>query len=343
VDVYSGQAQKALYLLQTDPMLFEPAVEESLQALTAAREDEEAKGSSPDDAHEGDMLSLRKRMDEVRESERVRTVMELLYLKVCSRFLQLKAPLVKPMRTGGDVRLGSVNLKRLTEEIYSKEALALVREHLMQFAGPGEATLQTPFGSWVMIPLLQAGQVYAISAMFGYYLRQVDARYQLEKLAGSLGSAIGGDEDGDKPDLGAGDEEGAQMLKSYISSFGEAEMKRMTNIASVEARMALEAQVAALFGDLRVLKEKMMNAVGMALTEEEANEKVMKAIENKEVESLRMSSQDLQRIVLEAVAFGSMLSDSEKQVDCWYDLTPSSSDAMRQIMGEDDFGRALPE
>ncbi|CAK0892722.1 unnamed protein product [Prorocentrum cordatum] len=198
-------------------------------------------------------------MDEVRESERRRTVMELLYLKVCARFVKLQVPLVKPMpASGGVVQLGSANLKVLTDELYSKDALALVREHLMQFAGPGDVTWTSPMGSWVMIPLLQAGQVYAISAMFGYYLRQMDARYQLEKLVGAASGDTSGSDEEDR------------TLKEYISTFGEAEMKRMTNIASVEGRLALEAQVAALFGDLRVLKEKFAAAIGPVFSEEEA-------------------------------------------------------------------------
>merc|ERR1740121_1252300 len=179
-----------------------------------------------------------------------------------------------------------------------------------------------------MIPLLQ---VYAISAMFGYYLRQMDARYQLEKLVGAASGDASGPVEEDR------------TLKEYISTFGEEEMKRMTNIASVEARMALEAQVAALFGDLRVLKEKFAAAIGPVFSEEEASERATKAIQSGEVEVLRLESSDLQRLVLESVAFVPLLSDAEKQVECWYDLTPSQTDAMRRIMGDDGGFRALGE
>jgi hypothetical protein len=337
VEVASGQAQKALYLLKENPMLFDSAVEEALEALAEARDAEEGGESAADgEAAKDDMALLRRRMDEVRSSDRMRTVMELLYLKVCARFRQLEAPLLPPLKEGGYVSAGQVDLKKLTSEIYSKEALELVREHLFQFMGQANA----PFGAQIMMPLFQAGQVYAMSAIFGYYLRQVDARFQLEKLAGSFGAW--GDED--PPKQFDGDEESTKSLKDYVAGFNEDEIKRMTNIASSEARMAMEAQTAALFGDLRALKEKLVEVVGMVFDEQEANEKVTQAMQSGDIKALRLTSQDLQRLVLEAVAFGSLLSDAEKQVDAVYELTPSNTrNLIGKLMGDDDLGRMLPE
>merc|ERR550532_836016 len=101
----------------------------------------------------------------------------------------------------------------------------------------------------------------------------------------------------------------------------------MTSIASVEAQMAMEAQVTALFGDLRVLKGKLEQA-----------------IQRNEVASLRITSDDLRRLVLEAVAYGALLIDMEKQVDTLYELTPASNRQMGALTGDgDDEGRMLPE
>merc|ERR1740129_1270449 len=116
-------------------------------------------------------------------------------------------------------------------------------------------------------------------------------------------------------------------------------------IASVEAQMSMETQVTALFGDLRVLKEKLVNSLGVVTSNEEATQKLEQALQQGEVESLRITSDDLRRLVLEAVAFGALLNDQEKQVDTIYELTPSSTRPLGALTGDDedegDGGRRL--
>jgi len=195
----------------------------------------------------------------------------------------------------------------------------------------------------VQIALFQAGQVYAMSALFGYYLRRVDARFQLEKLAGTFG-AWGDEAGGEDPEPFAWNDGELQSLKDYISKFGPQEVQSMTSVASVEAQMAMEAQVTALFGDLRMLKEKLVNSLGMVSSNEEATRKLEQAIQMNEVASLRITSDDLRRLVLEAVAYGALLIDMEKQVDTLYELTPASNRQMGALTGDgDDEGRMLPE
>lgn len=345
-EVYSGQAQKALYLLKEDPPLFDSSVEQELEALRDQREEEEdqraALEATKEDAGK-DQLVLRRRMEEVREKDRLRIVTELLYLKVCARFKNLEVPLIPAMKGGGSVKFGNLDLKGLTSDIYSTDALELVREHLFRIIGQQGSTSFMGGLAVVQIALFQVGQVYAMSSLFGYYLRRADARFQLEKLAGNFG-AWGDETPFEEENPFAKDPEGAQSLKDYISTFGPEEVQRMTTIASVEAQMAMESQVTALFGDLRVLKEKLVNALGMSSSAEEATQKLEQAIQNNEVESLRITSDDLRRLVLEAVAYGALLNDAEKQVDTVYELTPSSSRAMGALTGDDeDAGRYLPE
>ncbi|CAK8998232.1 Uncharacterized protein SCF082_LOCUS5549, partial [Durusdinium trenchii] len=54
------------------------------------------------------------------------------------------------------------------------------------------------------------------------------------------------------------------------------------------------------------------------------------------VESLRLTSDDLRRLVLEAVAYGSLLNDSEKQFDSIYELTPASNRIMGVLTGDEE-------
>jgi len=323
-------------------MLFDSTVEEELQVLQEQKEEEERQKNALEATTKEDTLVLRRRMDEVRRNERLRIVTELLYLKVCGKFKQLQVPLIPSMKSGGNVAFGAVDLKGLTTDVYSKDALELVREHLFRIIGQQGSTSFMGGMAVVQIALFQAGQVYAMSSLFGYYLRRVDARFQLEKLAGNFG-AWGDETPADAENPFAADENSAKSLKDYISNFGPQEVQRMTMIASVEAQMAMESQVTALFGDLRVLKEKLVNALGVVSSNEEATQKLEQAIQRNEVESLRIKSDDLRRLVLEAVAYGALLNDAEKQVDSIYELTPSVSRPMGALTGDDDEGRMLPE
>merc|ERR1712048_654300 len=102
------------------------------------------------------------------------------------------------------------------------------------------------------------GQIYAMSALFGYSLRNFDKRYQMEKMLGSFGSwgdeeASSGKRSGEQ-DLGS--------LKEYIASFGPSVLQNMMSVSSVEARKSMSLQVVALFGDLESLKKKVIKAVG---------------------------------------------------------------------------------
>jgi len=320
VEVFTPAAQKVLYLMKANPELVDTSIEQELERLTEQRDQELREEEQQAEVAEKDALVLRSRVKEVREKERTRVVTELLYLKVCQTFIRLETPLVDSMQSGGVVSFGkNVKLEGLYD-IYSKDALELVREHLFQIIGQNSDMAM----SVVQIALFQAGQVYAMSVLFGYYVRRVDARYQLEKLLNS--------------NLSDGDGDG---LKFYVSNFGPDEMTKMTKIASAEAQLAMERQVSALFGDLRDLKEKLLEAVGMVASNQEASMKLQEAIENQEVQSMRITSSDLKRMVLEAVAFGALLYDSEKQVDGLYELTPSGR---TDTLGGDDIGsRMLPE
>jgi len=343
VDVYSGQAQKAMYLMQENPILFESTVEEELEALQEQKDEEARQKQAMEESPKEDMMVLRGRMEEVRQKERMRVVTELIYLKVCSKFKQLQVPLIPSMKAGGDVRFGSLDINKLTTDVYSKDALELVREHLYRIIGQQGSMSFMGSMAIVQIALFQAGQVYAMSSLFGYYLRRVDARFQLEKLAGTFGAW--GDEAPSETEspFASEDTSSQQSLKDYVSAFGPEEVQRMTTVASTEAQKAMESQVFALFGDLPALREKLVKALGEVNSNEEVSQKLEQAVKSGEVESLRITSEDLRRLVLEAVAFGALLNDAEKQVDSLYELTPSMSRPMGALTGEEDEGRMLPE
>lgn len=325
--VYSGQAQMVLNSLKENPGLFDERVEQQLEALRDQRQEEEDQQQSLEKTLEEDSLILRKRINEVRQSERLRIVKELLYLKVVNKFNKLKMPLIPALKSGGDVQLGAVNLTGLTTAVHTGDAMELVQEHLLRIVEQ-HLDLNT---NEAKMPLFEASQVYAMSCFFGYWLRNADERFQLEKLAdqrfqleklvGDVG--VPGEQSGPGANTGLFGEDrsviGSKYLKNYISSFGPENFLDLRN--SVEAQAAIELQVTALFGDLKVLKDKFMNALGSGTSREEARRKLIQAIANNDLEIISFTSQELTRLVLEAVAFGSLLNEAKKQVNSIYGLT----------------------
>jgi hypothetical protein len=214
--------------------------------------------------------------------------------------------------------------------------MELVREHLVKIQQDYINALidqHLTFDEEVAsIPLFEASQVYAMSCLFGYWLHNVDKRFQLEKLAGqrfALEKLIGNSgAQGKESEPGTkgsffGEYVGSirsESLKDYISTFRPEDFQRMSSLTSTEATTAIELQVTALFGDIGALKEKFENALGRVTSAEEDRRKM---VEGNEVESIRITSQDLTRLVLEAIAYGSLLNEAEKQVNTIYELTPS--------------------
>lgn len=122
-------------------------------------------------------------MEEVRANEFRATVEDLMYVSILEKFILLGVEMLP--RMDGYVDVAPTNLKALTEGIHSKEALELVREHLLSVMG---ATAMAQFSNTVIkMSKFQMAQVYAASIMFGYFLRRVDKRFELEKQIGSLG------------------------------------------------------------------------------------------------------------------------------------------------------------
>ncbi|CAE7464694.1 unnamed protein product [Symbiodinium natans] len=344
----SPAAKRALKNLQYDPLLvlFDDTVKEEFRILAALKQQQEqaeSRSAGPPGAvsEAFGLASLRRRILQVKSQELFRTAAELLYLMVASMFKYLEVPLIPPLQGGGLVKLdmSGEQLKGLTE-IYSMEALEMVRDHLFKIVDV-QAQPQGPNAPTLRIALYQASQVYAMSALFGYFLRQADIRYQLDKLV-SLGSKEVPPEE-DQPEGRRGRKKhrrpvprwmelqwvqsGTQSevsLKDYIERFGPAELRQIRTVASAEARYTLEIQIGALFGNLRELKSRLMKAVEGARNDEEATERLQKAVMSGKIQSISVSYDSLRRLILEAVSFGSALFDAETEVSGVYSLTPTA-------------------
>eukprot|EP00747_Dinoflagellata_sp_TGD_P197867 gnl/TRDRNA2_/TRDRNA2_69790_c0_seq1.p1 gnl/TRDRNA2_/TRDRNA2_69790_c0~~gnl/TRDRNA2_/TRDRNA2_69790_c0_seq1.p1 ORF type:complete len:486 (+),score=102.32 gnl/TRDRNA2_/TRDRNA2_69790_c0_seq1:66-1460(+) len=319
--IQSGQGRIAYNMLKDNSRLFDAQVEAQLEALRKQIEEDEKKQQelqkTENKAADESSRILRQRMEEVLQrelqNERALVAMDLIYLKVCSKLKHLQIPMIPTMKEGGDVKFDDIDLKGLTSRLYTKEALELVNERTG--AEALERLFKTLSGQAAIVPdvlhisLFEAAGIYARSAVFGYSLRNFDRRFQLEKMARNFG-APGGP---------------MKSLLEYMSSFGVETVQDVTSIPSMESRNAMELHVAALFGDHGVLKEQFVNALDSAASQEELEVKLAEAISANKVHSIRITNEDMTRMILEAVAFGTLLNDAEKQVDAIYQLTTTDT------------------
>eukprot|EP00747_Dinoflagellata_sp_TGD_P190454 gnl/TRDRNA2_/TRDRNA2_52261_c0_seq1.p1 gnl/TRDRNA2_/TRDRNA2_52261_c0~~gnl/TRDRNA2_/TRDRNA2_52261_c0_seq1.p1 ORF type:complete len:476 (-),score=91.02 gnl/TRDRNA2_/TRDRNA2_52261_c0_seq1:188-1537(-) len=311
-EIHSQQGQIANYMLKDNTNLFQYHVEEQLEALNAQREDEEREQleleQKADKDTEASTLLLRKRKDEVRRTERSRVAMELIYLMVCSKFKSFEVPMIPAMKDGAEVQFRQADLDALhglNSKLYTGQALELIQDQLFKIIR--DQSMSVP-GTRLRSPLFELGWVYAACAKFGYSLRKMEKRFQLEKMAGSFGGS----------------------LTDYLSSFFESELQQnMVAISSNEARQSMDLHIGSLFGDHMDMKEKFVSALGDALetvtTPEELDSKLAEVINANKVESIDMTKDNLTRLVLEAGAFGTLLNDVESQVDIIYPLTYDDS------------------
>lgn len=189
------------------------------------------------------MAVLKRRIDEARAAEARATLEDLLYVSILERFVLLGVEMLP--RLDGVVDARQANLLALTEGIHSKEALELVREHLLSATGVGGGGAGGSGGAsaafsnaLVKMSKFQMAQVYAASVMFGYFLRRVDKRFQLEKAVGVL-DGPGGGGGGARSGFGA-----SALAQGSLDSVDGAAAAAATNEEAVARLEALLARAA---------------------------------------------------------------------------------------------------
>ena len=201
-----------------------------------------------------------------------------------------------------DAFLKSIDLSKLTSGVHSSEALEMVRDHLMAALGP-EAANSWP-NQMVRMSKLQAAQVYAASIMFGYFVRRVDKRFQLDRAFGTLpqnpmdsaialenvfnaASAMDSmDEAEDDPTNYAGDE--------FFGGFSEEEKAKIRNNQNQRVdtpetgKLTLKQYVQTFTGEILAKTARIVSLEGVALAERQTG-------------ALFGSLEELQKELMEAV------------------------------------------
>ncbi|KAJ4960309.1 hypothetical protein NE237_020219 [Protea cynaroides] len=331
LELESPVGQFLSQILKSHPHLVPAAVDQQLEQLQTDRESEKQK---EEPSTSGTDLVLCRRIAEVKANERRKALEEILYALVVQKFMDANLSLVPTISSpssfdpSGQVDRWPSQEGKL-EQLYSPEAYEMVENHLALVLGNRVADSKTI----AQISKLRVGQVYAASIMYGYFLRRVDQRFQLEKTMKILPDGPNEDNDnvnghamaeemrpsgvGSSPDFpnaeqthpevsygnispgGFGHGIKPSRLRTYVMSFDADTLQRYATIRSKEAVSIIEKHTEALFG-----RPEIVITQG--------------AIDSSKDELIRISFGGLKRLVLEAVTFGSFLWDVESYVDSRY-------------------------
>lgn len=210
------------------------------------------------------------------------------------------------------------------EKLHSPEAYEMIKNHLALILGQR----LSDSNSVAPISKLRVGQVYAASVMYGYFLKRVDQRFQLEKSMKTLPWGSDEEENAIKqampdesrpttqselsyPEVsswsssnfsqgGYGSGIKPCRLRSYVMSFDSDTLQRYATIRSKEAFSIIEKHTEALFGRPEIV-----------ITPEGT-------VDSSKDELIKISFAGLRRLILEAVTFGTFLWDVESYVDSRY-------------------------
>lgn len=293
-------------ILVNHPHLLSAAVDQQLQQLQTDLHDE--KESEPADSVTD--IVLYKRIAELKANERRRTMEEILYTLVVQKFMDANISLIPTLSSHSSGRVDEWPSKEEElRKIHSVEAYEMIQNHISLILGNHLGSSD----SVTAISKFRVRQVYAASVMYGYFLKRVDQRYQLEKTMETLpwGSEelkvnavdLEGTSSPSDPEVnGFGSRIKPTRLRSYVMGFDSETLQECATIRSKEAQGLVEKQTDALFGELRT----MIMPSGM--------------IDQSKDEIIKISFASLKRLIMEALTFGSFLWDVETYVDSRHQL-----------------------
>ncbi|XP_016504839.1 UV-B-induced protein At3g17800, chloroplastic [Nicotiana tabacum] len=318
-------------ILTSHPHLVPAAVDQQLEQLQTERDSEQQK---EEPSATGTDIVLYRRIAEVKANDRKKALEEILYALVVQKFMDANVSLVPAISPPSSEPSGRIDTwpsqDDKFERLHSAEANEMIQNHLALILGSrlGDNS------AVAQISKFRVGQVYAASVMYGYFLKRVDQRFQLEKTMKVLPQGVddedssirqvGGEEirSGDRSDTsfrvtqshpelsswsagsagtgGFGHGIKPSRLRNYVMSFDGETLQRYATIRSKEAIGIIEKHTEALFGR----PEIVITPQG--------------TVDSSKDELLKISFGGLSRLVLEAVTFGSFLWDVESYVDSRY-------------------------
>ncbi|GAB2292731.1 hypothetical protein Dimus_026966 [Dionaea muscipula] len=316
-------------ILVSHPHLVHAAVDQQLEQLQTDRDAEEQQDGP---SVSGTDLVLYRRIAEVKADERRKALEEILYALVVQKFMDATVSLIPSITLSSSNPSGRVDTwpsqNEKLEQLHSPEMKEMIQNHLSLILGN-----QIEDSTVAQISKLRVvGQVYAAFVMYGYFLKRVDGRFQLEKAVKTLPQGVGGRENDTEQASGeamrsstdGNSVKGAETdpvlilsaggvspggfgygirpsgLMSYVMSFDSETLQRYGTIRSKEAVSIIEKHTEALFGR----PELVITPEGTVDTSKD--------------ELVKIGFSGLKKLFLEAVTFGSFLWDVESYVDSRY-------------------------
>ena len=260
-----------------------------------------------------------RRIAELKERECQIAVEDVMYLLIFYKFSEIRVHLVPRLSRciyNGRLEIWPARDWAL-ECIHNFEVLEMIKEHLTTVLGWKPKSNVTENWATTQIRRFQLGQIYAASILYGYFLKSASLRHHLEMslvhthhdLPSSNVSGfwsyglkdlfLGPNCSSQPTSLGEAssrqEEKEEKKLRCYVMGFDPDTLQRCAKLKSKEAVNLVEKHSCALFGDEKT---------GL--------------LETDDVISTSFSS--MKRLVLEAVAFGSFLWDTEEYVGSVYNL-----------------------
>ncbi|KAK7339110.1 hypothetical protein VNO77_19754 [Canavalia gladiata] len=302
-------------VLQNHRQLFHVVAKEELKLLSHDRDSAVARMLL---THHSDQALLHRRIAQVKENECMIAVEDVMYLLILYKFSEIRVHLVPNLSSCiYNGRLEILPSKDWDlESIHSLEVLDIIREHVSTVTGLKPNSSVTESWATTQIRRFWLARVYVASILYGYFLKSVSLRYHLERSLslsnhyphhGHRTSPSFHDvyRNGSKDEIFGKrsgiqsvlhglirQEEEIEDLKCYVMGFHPGSLQRCAKLRSKEAVHLVESHSHALFGN--------------SLSEHD--------------HVILTSFSSLRRLVLEAVAFGSFLWDTEDYIDNVYKL-----------------------
>lgn len=298
-------------ILVSHPHLVAAAIEQQLDQLQTDLDTEKQKDEFS--ASDTDLV-LYRRIAEVKANERRQALEEIFYALVVQKFMDANVSLVPSISSSSNLS-NRVDMwpsqEDKLERLHSPEAYEMIQNHLALILGNklGDST------SVAQVSKLRVGQVYAASIMYGYFLKRVDQRFQLEKAMKTLPQGRDVDDEAENVKKMAQESFNTNAhpeidpfpggvspsrLRSYVMSFDGETLQRCATIKSKEAVTIIEKHTEALFGRPEIV-------VKIDGSDDESKDELIK-----------IGFNGLRRLVLEAVTFGAFLWDVESYVESTY-------------------------
>ncbi|OIW21706.1 hypothetical protein TanjilG_08326 [Lupinus angustifolius] len=309
-------------VLQNHPQLFHVVVKEELKLLSDGRDGAVARMMLTQDSDEG---MLHRRIAQVKENECQIAIEDVMHCLIFHKFSEIRVPLVPKLSSclyNGRLEILPSKDWEL-ESIHSMEVLDIIREHVSTVTGLRANSSVNESWATTKIRKYWLARVYVASILYGYFLKSASLRYRLERSLSSVNHDLHLDHRtalsplsfhdmcssrskdvtfGHKSDMQSlwqgiikQQEEEVEDLKCYVTGFHSGSLQRFAKLRSKEAVKLVESYSHALFGNLES---------GL--------------VENDDIILTSFSS--LKRLVLEAIAFGSFLWETEDYIDNVYKL-----------------------